>query len=81
MIKVRETILIEAVTGLILVAFTYKALNLSLDEILDQSRQFQPLSLQEDVPDDVQTGPEDLPDVVKPEVDIFVLKRKEDFPE
>ena len=68
-------------TDLIFVSLTNKALHLRPDETLDKVRHLETLSLQEDVTDDVQTSPEDLPDIVKLEVNVSIPQREEDFPE
>ena len=68
-------------TDLIFLSLTNKALHLGPDETLDKVRHLETLSLQEDVTDDVQTSPEDLPDVVKLEVNVSIPQREQDFPE
>ena len=79
----RNIILIQLVpvTDLIPVLLTNKALHLRPNETLDKVRHLETLSLQEDVTDDVQTSPEDLPDIVKLEVDVSISQREKDFPE
>ena len=69
------------VTDLIPVLLTNKALHLRPNETLDKVRHLETLSLQEDVTDDVQTSPENLPDIVKLEVDVSISQREKDFPE
>ena len=76
----RDFILCEIVTVLLLVFLTNKALHLGPDEILDQVGHLEALSLKQDVTDDVQAGPENFPDVVKLEVDVSVSQRKKYFP-
>lgn len=79
----RNIILIQLVpvTDLIPVLLTNKALHLRPNETLDKVRHLETLSLQEDVTDDVQTSPENLPDIVKLEVDVSISQREKDFPE
>lgn len=76
----RDFILCEIETVLLLVFLTNKALHLGPDEILDQVGHLEALSLQQDVTDYVQAGPENFPDVVKLEVDVSVSQRKTYFP-
>ena len=76
----RDIILTVTRTALILMFLTNKTLHLGPDETPDQVCHLEPLSLQEHVPDDVQAGPQHLPDIVKLEVDVSVTQRKEDFP-